>query len=92
MVQGLADAETGRAINISFALPHIRYGRHWRAVTKPDAQFRDFLRAPTGKDFDVSVVEIDCIARDAEPQRLSPGTVPEPYALNAPTDPEATRY
>ncbi len=92
MVQGLADAKIGWAIDIGLTLPDIRYCRHGWTLAEPYTQFCDSLGGSTGKNFDVTIVEIDRVTGDAQPYCFPSGTIPKPHALYAPTDPEATRY
>ena len=92
MVQGLADPEIRWRIDLGLALPYIRYRRHRRPLAEPHTQLCDRLRAAAGQYFHATVVEVDSVARETQPERFPPGAVAEPDALYASADAEATRY
>lgn len=58
----------------------------WRPLAQPIAERVQRLTRAAGQDFDITAVEIDRVARDAEPLRFAPCAVTKPHALHAATN------
>ena len=87
----LPDPESRYVFPLCIVFDDLRNLCHWRASLQPLGQFIYRRFFTTSKHFDISIVEIDCMAAQAQRIRHFAGAVAKPYTLNTAFDRESAR-